>query len=248
MAMRYGNEKRKKTITTAVSVVKLLILLGIVVGLPVFVYFNYPELIDRFRSLEEINKLLKQYKTASIFIYIGLQVFQIIVSVLPGQALQFAAGYAYHFWLGFLFSVIGVALGTVITFYLARLLGKDALHVIFGEERFSKFVHTLNSKRSFIVLFVIFLIPGIPKDLFTYAAGVSEIRIIPFLLLSLIGRTPAMIGSILMGSMFYNGSYIGLIIMGAAAVTLFVLGLINRNKMVKWTDRFYNRLMGNNNH
>lgn len=240
--MRSGNEKRKKRIVTLVSLLKLLILFGIVIGVPVYVYFTYPELVDRFKSLDEINSLLKQYKTASIFIYIGLQVFQIIVSVLPGQALQFAAGYAYHFWLGFLFSLIGVALGTVITFYLARLLGKDALHVIFGEERFSKFVHTLNSKRSFIVLFVIFLIPGIPKDLFTYAAGVSEIRIIPFLLLSLTGRTPAMIGSILMGSMFYNGSYIGLIIMGAAAVILFIAGITHREKMVKWTDRFYHKL------
>ena len=155
---------------TFVSAVKLLLLLCIVIGVPVYVYFTYPELIDRFKSLDEINKMLIQYKTASIFIYIGLQVFQIIVSVLPGQALQFAAGYAYHFWLGFLYSIIGIAIGTVITFYLARLLGKDALHVIFGEERFTKFVHTLNTKRSFIVLFVIFLIPGIPKDLFTYAA------------------------------------------------------------------------------
>jgi Uncharacterized conserved protein len=175
----------------------------------------------------------------------GLQVFQIVVSIIPGQALQFAAGYAYHFWLGLLYSLIGVAMGTVITFYLARLLGKDALHVIFGEERFSRFVHTLNSKRSFIVLFVIFLIPGIPKDLFTYAAGVSEIRIGPFLLLSLLGRTPAMIGSILMGSMFYNGSYTGLIIVGAAAVILFIAGILKRDKMMKWTDRFYTRMVGN---
>ncbi|MEL7658184.1 MAG: VTT domain-containing protein, partial [Bacillota bacterium] len=183
--MGYNDENRKKRITTIVSILKLLILFGIVIGLPIYVYFAYPEWINQLKSLEDINKLLKQYKTASIFIYMGLQIFQIIISVLPGQALQFAAGYAYSFWLGFLYSLIGVALGTVITFYLARFLGKEALHVIFGEERFSKFVHTLNSKRSFIVLFVIFLIPGIPKDLFTYAAGVSEIRIIPFLLLSL---------------------------------------------------------------
>jgi uncharacterized membrane protein YdjX (TVP38/TMEM64 family) len=245
--MGSGNEKRKKKIRTFVSFLKLLILFGIVIGVPIYVYFSHPELIDRFKSLEEIKKLLIQYKTASIFLYIGLQVFQVIVSVLPGQALQFAAGYAYHFWLGFLYSILGVALGTVITFHLARLLGKDALHVIFGEEKFTRFVHTLNSKRSFIVLFVIFLIPGIPKDIFTYAAGVSEIRVTPFLALSLLGRTPAMIGSILMGNMLYNGSYTGLILVGAAAVILFVLGLIKRDKMVKWTDRFYCRMTGKNN-
>lgn len=242
--MGYGNEKRRKRLRTGVSVLKLLILFGIVIGVPVYVYFTYPELVDRFRSLEEINMLLKQYKTASIFIYIGLQIFQIVVSVLPGQALQFAAGYAYHFWLGFIFSVIGVALGTVITFYLARLLGKDALQVIFGEEKFSKFVQTLNRKRAYVVLFVIFLIPGIPKDLFTYAAGVSEIRIVPFLLLSLVGRTPAMMGSIMMGSMFYNGSFFGLIVLGIAAVVLFILGLTNRDKLMKWSDEFYSRMIG----
>lgn len=240
--MGYGNEKRRKKLQTIVSILKLLILFGIVIGIPIYIYFTYPELIDRFKSLDEIKKLLNQYKTASVFAYIGLQILQIIISVLPGQALQFAAGYAYHFWLGFLYSIIGVALGTVITFYLARLLGKDALQVIFGEEKFSKFVHTLNSKRSFIVLFVIFLIPGIPKDLFTYAAGVSEIRIIPFLLLSLIGRAPAMIGSIMMGNMLYNGSYVGLIIVAAAAVILFLAGITHRDKLVKWTDRFYTKM------
>lgn len=243
--MRHRNEKRRKMIRTAFSVLKLLILFGIIIGVPTYIYFTYPELIDRFRSLEEINKLLNQHKTESIFLYIGLQIVQIVVSVLPGQALQFAAGYAYRFWLGFLFSIIGVALGTVITFYLARFLGKGALHVIFGEEKFSKFLHTLNKKRSFVALFVIFLIPGIPKDLFIYAAGVSEIRILPFLLLSLIARTPAMMGSVMMGSMFYNGSYFGLIILGAAAALLCLIGLFNRDRLVKWTDRFYSRMVKN---
>ena len=100
--MGYSNENRKKRIRTIVSVLKLLILFAIVIGLPIYVYFTYPELIDRFKSLDEINKMLRQYETASIFIYIGLQIIQIIISVLPGQALQFAAGYAYPFWLGFL--------------------------------------------------------------------------------------------------------------------------------------------------
>ncbi|MDF3003360.1 MAG: DedA family protein [Bacillota bacterium] len=241
--MTIDSSAHKKRLRTFVSILKLVILLSIIIAVPLYVYFTYPELIDRFKNLEEINKVLKQYKTASIFIYIGLQVFQIIISVLPGQALQFAAGYAYKFLLGLLFSVIGVALGTVITFYLARLLGKDALHLIFGEEKFSRFVHTLNKKRSFVILFVIFLIPGIPKDIFTYAAGVSEIRITPFLLLSLGGRLPAMMGSVMMGSMFYNGSYIGLIALAIAAVILFTAGILQRDRLMEWSDKVYCRMV-----
>jgi uncharacterized membrane protein YdjX (TVP38/TMEM64 family) len=241
--MKLLNDKRKKRIRIAFSFARLLLLFVIVIALPVYVCFNEPELVERFDSLEEINQLLEEYETASFFAYIGLQIFQIVVSILPGQALQFAAGYAYGFWKGLLLSLAGVALGTVITFYLARLLGREALHVIFGEEKFSKFIHTLNSKRSFIVLFVIFLIPGIPKDIFTYAAGVSELRISAFLALSMVGRTPAMIGSIMMGSMFYNGSYLGLIVLAIAAVVLFIAGITHRDNLIKWTDRAYKRMI-----
>ena len=239
-----AKNRRKKRMRTFVSIFKLAILAAIVIIIPIYVYFQYPELIDHFRSLEELNAFLLQYKTASIFVYIGLQIFQIIVSIIPGQALQFASGYAYSFWLGYLYSIIGVAIGTLVTFYLARLLGKDALHIIFGEEKFSRFVHTLNSKKSYLILFVIFLIPGIPKDLFTYAAGVSEIKLKPFLLLSLIGRTPAMMGSVMMGSMFFNGSYTGLIILCAIAVILFTAGLLKRDKLLRLIDKLYHKLAG----
>lgn len=220
-------------------------MLILVIGVPFYVYFRYPDLIDHFRSLEAINAFLLQYQTASIFVYIGLQIFQIIVSILPGQALQFAAGYAYTFWFGYLYSIIGITLGTTITFYMARLLGKDAMHVIFGEEKFCKFVHILNSKRAFIVLFVIFLIPGIPKDLFTYAAGVSEIRIKPFILLSLVGRTPAMMVSIMMGSMFHKESYTGLIILGVIAVIASIAGILQRNKLTQWGNKAYHKMVNN---
>lgn len=240
---RKDNKNRKAKLSKLVSIIKLFILLVFVVGIPLYVYFRYPELINHFRSLEAINAFLLKYKTASIFVYIGLQVFQIVVSILPGQALQFAAGYAYAFWLGYLYSIIGVTIGTMLTFYMARLLGKDAMHIIFGEEKLTKFVHILNSKRAFIILFVIFLIPGIPKDLFTYAAGVSEIKIKPFILLSLIGRTPAMMGSIMMGSMFHKGSYTGLIILCVIAAIACIAGILQRNKLMKWSDKVYTKMV-----
>lgn len=244
--MKILDEKKKKRIKIIFSFVKLLLLIAIVIALPIYIYFNHHDLIDRFNSLDEINLLLDEYKIASVFIYIGLQIFQIIVSILPGQALQFSAGYAYGFWIGFLLSMIGVMLGTIITFYLARLLGKEALYIIFGEEKFSKFVHTLNTKKSYLILFVIFLIPGIPKDIFAYAAGISEIRITSFLLISLVGRTPAMIGSLMMGKMFYNESYVGLIILGILAAVLFIAGIANRKNLMKWIDQVYFKMAENN--
>lgn len=218
-------------------------MLAIVIGIPIYIYLECPEFIDQFRTMEGVNSFLARYKTIGVFVLIGLQVIQILLSVIPGQFIQFAAGYAYGFWFGYILAMIGIAIGTLITFYMARLLGKDAMHVIFGEARITKFVNQLNSKKAFAIILVLFLIPGLPKDLVTYAAGVSEFRFKPFLILSLAGRTPALMGTIMMGSMLHKGSYFGLIVLGIGAIVAFFICFIKRQQLTAYADYIYNKLM-----
>lgn len=232
----------KNKLKKVMAMVKLLLLVALVIGIPTLVYFLFPDFVEQFKTMDGANAFLAQYKTASIFVYIGLQIVQIIVSVIPGQILQFASGYAYTFWFGFLYSIIGIALGTILTFCLARALGTDAMHLIFGEEKINKFVNLLNSKKAYIVLFVLFVIPGFPKDLVTYAAGVSEVKIKPFVILSLVGRTPSLMTTIMMGSMFHNNSYFGLIVLGIVAIVTCLAGLLNRHKLIIWADLIYEKL------
>lgn len=223
-------------------ILKLILLLVIILGPLAYVYFISPHLIDQFKTTEGVNAFLDQYKAASIFVYIGLQIVQVIISVIPGQFIQFAAGYAYGFWFGYLFSIVGIAVGTTCAFYLARALGTDGVHLLFGEDRISRFVKQLNSKRGFAIMFALFLIPGFPKDLISYAAGVSEFRYRTFLILALAGRTPALMGTIMMGSMLQNESYIGMIILGVIAVGLFVFLLIRRHWLTSYIDKIYVKL------
>ena len=110
-----------------------------------------------------MNAFLERYKTAGIFVYLILQIIQILVPVIPGQALQLAAGYMYYFLLGLALTLLGISLGTVISFTLARFLGHDAMVLIFGEERMSEYVVKLNSKRSYMIIFLLYLMPGFPK-------------------------------------------------------------------------------------
>lgn len=237
-----GRETKHKKIRNLLSIAKLLLLLGILAGIPLYVYFYMPEFWAQFKTMEGVHSFLERYKTGSIFVYVGLQILQLIVAFIPGQFIQFAGGYAYSFWPGYFLSIIGTAIGTSLAFTIARLLGRDAIHVIFGEERISKFVNQLNSKRAFVIILILFIIPGFPKDLVTYAAGVSAIKLKPFLLLSLVGRTPAMMGTLMMGSMTRKGSYVGVIILAAIAVILFVLCIIKRKDLMKYMDRVYERL------
>lgn len=239
-------EKRKKSkviIKIIISIIKLALLILVIVGIPLYIILYQSEFISQFKSLEAVNAYLQKYKTASVFVYIGVQIMQIIICVIPGQAMQFAAGYVYTFWFGYLYSIIGTALGTIITFYLARFLGKDAIHLIFDERKVAKFIEKLNSKRAFILVFVIFLIPGLPKDLFTYAAGVSEMKLKVFLIISLVGRTPAMMSSIMIGSMFNKGSYIGIGVLAVIMTILFIWGAKHHEKLTILIDKWYDKLV-----
>lgn len=231
--------KRRKALF---AVAKLMLLLLIVIGIPLSIYLNHPEILDHFRSLDALNAFLERYKTAGIFVYLILQIIQILVPVIPGQALQLAAGYMYYFLLGLVLTLLGISLGTVISFTLARFLGHDAMVLIFGEERMREYVVKLNSKRSYLVIFLLYLMPGFPKDFICFAAGVSEIRLIPFLFLSLIGRIPALTLSLLIGKMARIGSYTGAIMVCVIAVVLFLLCIWKRKSVMEFSDRIYDKL------
>lgn len=232
--------KRYKTIT---AILKLVLLLLILVGLPLYIYFFQHELIDQFSSLDNIEAYLIEYKTQSIFIYMAAQILQIIICVIPGQALQFAAGYVYGFWMGYLWSFVGALIGTIISYYLAKILGHDAMHMIFGEERIQELLVKFNSKKAMILVFLFYLIPGLPKDICSYVAGISEMKLKPFLIISLIGRSPAMMGSLLIGRLVDTGGYTGAIIIAVVAVILFSLGVILRKHLLLFIDKAYDKLM-----
>jgi uncharacterized membrane protein YdjX (TVP38/TMEM64 family) len=217
-------------------------MLALIIGVPLHIYFNYPELIEQFRTMESTNDFLARYEGVGILVYVGLQIIQVLVSIIPGQVVQFAGGYAYGFWLGYLFAIIGIGIGTILSFYLARFLGKDAMHIIFGKERITKFINQLNSKKAFAIILILFIIPGIPKDLIVYAAGVSEFRFKIFLILSMTGRTPALMITVMMGSMLHKGSYFGMIMLGIGAVLAFIFCFFNRQHLTEYTDSIYKRL------
>ena len=240
---RDKKDKLRKRYKTISAILKLLLLLLILVGLPLYIYFFQHDLIDQFSSLDNIEAFLIEYKTQSIFIYLAAQIMQIIICVIPGQALQFAAGYVYGFWMGYVWSFVGALLGTIISYYLAKILGHDAMHMIFGEERIQELLVKFSSKKAMILVFLFYLIPGLPKDICSYVAGLSEMKIKPFLIISLVGRSPAMMGSLLIGRLVDTGGYTGAIIIAVIAIVLFSLGVIMRKHLLLWIDKAYDKLM-----
>lgn len=233
--------KKNSLIRTIFAVVQLLVLLSIIVGIPAYIWFFKKDIITDFNSLEEASSYLLENKSKSVLIYIGIEIIQIVVSVIPGQFFQFAAGYVFGFFQGLLYSTIGVILGTTISFYIGKLMGASAVRVLLGDIT-DEYLRKLNSRKAYNIVFLIYLIPGIPKDIVSYIAGISNMKAKTFIIVSLLGRVPGMAGSLIIGSLYYHGHYITMGIIVAVAIVFFLLGLIYRKKISSIIDNFYEKI------
>ena len=214
------------------AILKLLVLLFIIAGIPAFLYFRYGSEIFSADAAERMIAYLKANESTAALLIIAIQALQVVVCILPGQPIQFAASYMFGVLGGLLLSLAGAVIGVIISFFTAKVLGRDAVHMIFGEERVSNYQRKLNSGKGLTIAFLIYLIPGIPKDLVSYVAGISEMRFLPFLLVSTIGRIPGMAGSLLFGYFFRENNYVGI-----AAVCI-VMGLMLLTVLIKRKDIF----------
>ena len=219
-----------------IAILKLILLVVIIAGIPAFLYLRYGSGVFSKDTAYNVIEYLQQNSSIAFLLIIGIQIIQVVICVLPGQPIQFAASYMFGVGRGYLLSVIGAVIGTTISFYLAKLLGSEAMHLFFGEERIKDYQRRLNSGKGLLLAFLIYLIPGVPKDLVSYAAGISEMRFRPFLLVATIGRSPAMLGSLLVGHFFEKQNYTAIIILTVAIVLIMLVCFIKRDKLVAFLD------------
>ena len=95
----------RRKIKLIISILKLAILLFVIVGIPVYIFTQYPDLLSKLKDVEAVDAYLERYKAKSILVYLGLQTLQVLVSVIPGQILQLTRGYVFNFGAGLLFFV-----------------------------------------------------------------------------------------------------------------------------------------------
>lgn len=189
------------------------------------------EIWEVFSSSENIRTAVEGWGIAAPLAFMGLQFIQVVIFVIPGEVPQIAGGYLFGMWWGALYSVIGILLGSSFNFLLARIFGVPFVSALFKEEQLRKFDTITRSPRAQIAFFLLFVIPGIPKDVLCYVAGLSPMRYAAFVVVSMVGRLPGIIGSAAMGGAAAANKWIAAgIIMGIASV-LFVLGLIFRERL-----------------
>lgn len=221
-------KKRQKLfgIISIVVIVVLIFGLGYLIGRP---------LIHTLRNKESFRSWIQAQGFLKYFIMLGLMILQIIIAVIPGGPIEVAAGYAFGPWMGTFVCMVGSVLGSALVFWLARRYGMRLVRIFVPEDKLGS-IKLLQSKgRLNTVMFIVFLVPGMPKDILTYLAGLTPISMTNFLIITSLARLPAVLLSAMGGHSLGQRNFraVGFIIFLGLLLSAVLTYLYKRHTMKK---------------
>ena len=210
------------------SLISVLIVLALMLWLTVFVW----KWLANF-SQEGFREYINSFGAWGWLVLLGLQILQVFVALIPGEILESAAGFAFGPLWGTVICYCGVAIGSALIFFLVRRFGVKLLEVFVPCEKINelRFINTVKKRN--LLIFLIFFIPGTPKDLITYFVGLTDVKFLSFIFISLVARAPSVLSSTFGGHLLGEEKYIGAVILYGVTGAVSLIGLLVYNKIIK---------------
>ena len=202
----------------------------ILVGLILLFIYQYDSqlwtkvanLYDILHNRHQLKVIIRSFGPYSPLAYILLQIIQVIVAPIPGGAIEFLGGYLFGVKTGFFYSMIGLVIGSWIAFNLARIFEKLAVEKFVSPQTIKKFDYLIGHE-GLILSFLLFLIPGFPKDALCYVLGLTPMRTGIFLIISTVGRMPGTLMACLQGGKAFEHQYRAFgVLLGISALVILV--------------------------
>jgi uncharacterized membrane protein YdjX (TVP38/TMEM64 family) len=211
----------------------------LVIGL--FTLFLYMSgMLKFFLCKERITAFLDSLGPLSFVGFVLLQAAQVVVAPIPGEVTGFIGGYIYGPLLGILLSTIGLVTGSFIAFSLSRYFGRPFAERFIDPSIMQRYDYVLHHKGLFLI-FLLFLIPGFPKDYLCFILGLGRLSIAEFLVVSTIGRLFGTILLTLGGQYIRHDQYKSFYILLGAAIIVIFLVLLYRERLEAWFRHLHHR-------
>ena len=195
-------------------------------------YF-YHFLADR----DRIREFIVSFGWGAPLVFMGIQILQVIFAPVPGEATGFIGGYLFGVLKGFLYSSAALAVGSWINFSIGRFLGIRFVRKMIPPAKFERFDSMLK-RQGIIILFLLFVFPGFPKDYLCLFLGLSTLPLKVFILLATIGRMPGTFLLSLQGAYLYEEKYLFLGIAAGACALLVGIVYRYRERLYQWAEKF----------
>ena len=200
---------RKTPRKTFTAKQKVQIALTILVLLLIFVagYFIGKPMVSLVSDPGEFQVWVERQGIFGVIAFIGMVVFQVFAAIIPGGPFQIGAGYAFGIWKGSLICDFATTLASVLIFLLVRRFGVSFIELFIDREKLESVKFLKNNEKVESILFLLFLIPGTPKDLLSYFAGLTRIKLSHWIFICGVGRFPAIFLSCVSGSALSTAQY-----------------------------------------
>ena len=217
-------DKQERRMQTAVIAVSSMFILACIVC---YIKFG-KELLLVVSDGERFKAWIDSYGNLGKIAFVLVRALQTVVKIIPAEPLEIGSGYVFGTWGGLLYCMLGTEIGSLVIIAITKLFGMRAVSLFVSKEKINSFCFLQNKEKLTVSLFIIYLIPGTPKDIITYLIGVTDYNIWKFLLLTGVARIPSIITSTVCGAalgeknyLLSLGVFIGTAVFGFAGIKLY---------------------------
>ena len=216
------------------DIFKFVGLIAIFAIMALMVYLLWPYFHELFEpgGLERVIEDVRAAGPVSFLILLGLQFIQIVVAFIPGEVTQMAAGLLYGPWVGALVILAGCVLSSAFVYVVVKRLGSPFVQKMVPTKYLDKFRAFEQTGKLNIIVFILFLIPGMPKDVFTYLVPLTDMPMRTFLILSNVGRIPGIVVSTYAADGLADRRIMESVIIFAALAAVAVVGILMRDRIM----------------
>ena len=183
-------------------------------------------------SQESFREYLRSFGPLGWLVLLGLQLLQVFIALIPGELLETAAGYVFGPLPGTLICYAGIAGAPAAVFLLVRWYGIRLAELFISREKLRELRFLRSPEKREGLIFLLFFLPGTPKDLLTYFVGLTDMKLSRFLTLSLVARIPSVISSTFGGHLLGEGHYWGAVLLYGITGALSIGGLLLYRKVI----------------
>ena len=216
------------------KIVSILSIIAVVIIFSLIAYFIGKPLVLEFRnSPETFRSYVKSHWLLGPLVMIGIMMLQVVVAVIPGEPFELGAGFVFGWVQGTILCLVGTALASALIYTAVRKWGVKLVELFFPREKIRNYSFLQNEKKLDLLVFMLFLIPGTPKDLLTYVVGLTPMKVSTFLILTTLARIPSVVSSAITGSLAQKGSYTAAIITYGVTLVITVICVILYRRISK---------------
>lgn len=193
--------------------------------------FLYQVLTDR----QLVSDYVASFGAAAPLVFMGVQVAQVVMAPIPGEATGFIGGYLFGAFAGCFYSSIALTIGSWLNFVIGRFVGKRWVRRIIPREKLDRYDHLMRHQ-GMLVVFLLFLFPGFPKDYLCLFLGISTMPMRVFLLMTMVGRIPGTLMLSLQGALVFEKNYLIFCLLLALNAIAIYYGYRYRESLYRWVE------------